>query len=225
MALSKFVTHQSAINTGLLVFSLIFGIGYGFHLYPITGWPTAMLYKGLGVGLLVLFTLTRNGMQTGAKRLLSLALFFGFLGDILLEGPMQNSFLMGLGGFLVGHLFYMALFKKAAASHKSTMAKAIVAILWLSLIITLVQIYPLAGDLAMPVLVYGVILTSMATLATFSQYALIFVSSGAILFLISDMLLGLRLFMDLPASVGPLIWFTYYPAQLLLCLGVIRGSE
>jgi uncharacterized membrane protein YhhN len=79
-----------------------------------------------------------------------------------------------------------------------------------------------AGSLAVPVTIYGTAVALMAVLAT--QVSRV-VGVGGFLFLLSDIVLGCYFFLGpdlIPSSLG-INSLLYYPAQLLIALGVVSG--
>lgn len=89
---------------------------------------------------------------------------------------------------------------------------------------------PVPGGQTVPVTIYFcglMMMVSAATLADFSSKKVII---GAVLFLISDALIGLSRFKQVMDGLTPgfLIWSTYYLAQYLIAFGFIgedRGRE
>ena len=66
------------------------------------------------IALIIYFLSATAGIDTGFKKLITGALIFSWLGDILLmfEPVNKNFFLYGLVSFLVAHIFYIIFFKK-----------------------------------------------------------------------------------------------------------------
>ena len=165
--------------------------------------------------------------------LLALALVLHAAGDVLLE----VAFLAGLAAFLAGHLAYLALFWPArravdelgGATKLGLGALALLGALFLALLGP-----GLEGARAAAVPLYVAALLAMAGAALVSGRGQPWVSAGALLFVASDALLGLELFLGLGGSVEPAgarslpglaVWPLYVAAQLALALGWVRGGD
>jgi uncharacterized membrane protein YhhN len=86
-----------------------------------------------------------------------------------------------------------------------------------------IWLWPGLGGLAVPVLVYIAALTTMAATAIGSEARYPPVAWGALLFVVSDSLIGISRFRE-PVPMGDcLVWGTYYVAQCCLTLGFLRG--
>ncbi len=143
------------------------------------------------------------------------ALAFCAAGDVFLMLPLENGFILGLSSFLVGHFWFIGAATRgvrfAAApgvfAVYATVAGAILASLWTAI----------PGPLAVPVVAYVTVLTSMAAqgavrlriLRTASARCL---AVGGGLFLISDSLLAWDRFAG-PLPLGRMwVLATYYLA-------------
>lgn len=123
-----------------------------------------------------------------ARVLGSLALLGSALGDNSDLGGAQ--FLQGLGAFAFAHLAYLALFVwglKLRARNIRVWALAYLLLLGLILFLVL----PHAGSMQIPVIIYAVLILLMAAMGTAGNRAIAF---GAALFVISDAILSLTLF-------------------------------
>lgn len=161
--------------------------------------------------------------QSGIKdRLLYLALFFSFLGDVFLL--FEDQFVPGLASFLTAHVFYILLFRKSA---KLTLMNA-----FLFLIPTLAYLlflFPhIDPALKIPVILYCGVISTMgimaASIKTKSKTAYQNLVLGAILFIISDSLIAFDKFYQ--AIQYPALWImsTYGIAQYLIVTGWTKGS-
>lgn len=156
-------------------------------------------------------------------RLVLLALFFSWLGDFLpgFTGEGDAPFLTMVGGFLLAQITYIAAFVPfRERSFLRTNRVAVYA--YLCAFVALVYLCaPGAGALLIPVVVYGVVLTVMAVLA--SGLGRIGALGGA-LFFVSDAMIAIRAFAPdaaLPSS-GLLVMTTYIAAQALLVAAVLE---
>jgi uncharacterized membrane protein YhhN len=148
-------------------------------------------------------------------------LSFSLIGDLLLLYPHQ-SFLHALSSFLVAHLFYIAAFATGAMEGISlTGCSAFVFLgfflFWL--------VGGHLGTMKAPVTFYLVVLMVMGLCATSrwlgtGESGSVFAFAGAILFILSDALLGIDRFRHRFKGAQVLVLGTYYAAQLLIAFSV-----
>lgn len=175
-----------------------------------------VLLKGAGVGLLALYAFIRH-RGTDAK-ILAAMFVFAALGDMAIEFDRYT----GAALFFVYHVIAMALYLRHPRSHPSPSQKAL-AVALLLLTPALFWLMPAERSEAWPTALYGLALGGMAACAWMSDFSRYRVGIGAVLFLVSDVLIV--------AGGGPLmgeplhpllIWPLYYLGQLLICLGVVQ---
>ncbi|MFD3728729.1 lysoplasmalogenase [Streptomyces sp. NPDC058671] len=169
------------------------------------------LAKPLLMPLLAAYAVTR-----GAPKPLTVALLFGWGGDVFLLSDADWAFLVGMGSFAAGHVCYLVLFGRRRTS--VPLAAAYTAVL----VGTVVLLWPdLPADLRIPVAGYSLLLTAMAYRA--GSLGLL-AGLGGGLFLLSDTLIatGVAHWPQLPA---PDFWvmLTYIGAQYLLTAGALRA--
>ncbi|SDT20444.1 lysoplasmalogenase family protein [Microlunatus soli] len=147
------------------------------------------------------------------------ALVLSWLGDT--AGGASNLAKIVL--FLVAQFFFIAAFWPHRRHSLLRRRWAVLVYVALAGVIA-VALISKAGDLAVPIAIYGLSLVTMAILATgISRRA----GVGGLLFVISDSLLGLSWFYH-PVSdniLDFLIMLTYLTAQGLLVWGVIRADQ
>lgn len=163
--------------------------------------------------------------------LLAAAQLFGFAGDVLL---MRTEFPFMLGGivaFLIGHVFYMALFGGQSWKGLSVWQWLISLVVMAAAVLGLVKAIGIKGALFWPMLIYGFVLM----LLVFSALAGVLrmprgnrctwwiLLIGAVLFAISDSCLAMDIFGRMTFSLRIfLVMVTYLAAQSLLAVGGIR---
>lgn len=219
-----------AIEFLLLILSITCGVIY--LLAPLflgsqmrTYWVIGASIKGLAISPLaaIAFGVLRNR----DSRLLTTALLFSSLGDIFLALRNGNYFVFGLLSFLIAHLFFIQLWVcyRPQPFELTGSKKILIGIQLLFLAGMLWWILPVPG-LSIPVAIYMCILTTMVITATMANFFSSWVAIGAILFLISDSLIGLSTFKNVIGGklAGFLIWSTYYLAQYFMTFGFI-GEE
>jgi uncharacterized membrane protein YhhN len=157
----------------------------------------------------------------GTDRLVLAGLLLGAAGDFFLSRPGQAAFLAGMAAFGLGHLAYAAAFVPLGAGWPDPWAAAAVALVGLC---AWVFLAPRAGALAAPVRGYIVVILLMA-LAALRLHGMPLTLAGALLFVASDLLLALQLFV-LPAGrvqawAAHGVWALYWPAQALIALATL----
>jgi len=215
---------QEAVGQILLLSSLIVAILYGGGWYP-ANWLWPLIFKASAVGLLAIFVLV--SMQTINHLLLFLALLASVGGDVLLEIPHENTVIRGLTSFLAAHVLFIVLYIKnrMLAEDITALRVRIAAFMWAIAGVAGYFLYPYLGDMSMPVITYSVVLAAMATTALFSKFPVKLVGIGALLFVVSDAVLGARLFTTVPDYTSYIVWAAYYLAQLLMTLGIMLTDE
>lgn len=157
------------------------------------------------------------------------ALFFSWVGDVLLmfQDTIPDFFLFGLGAFLVAHIFYIGFFHKVRVQ-EGIRGRFIlllpVALYYAGLVIWL---SPYLGDMALPVKIYGLIISFMLMLALHMRHsrnkkAGSLLVTGALLFVISDSVLAINKFYQPFGQAGLVIMLTYGLAQLLIVKGAVE---
>ncbi len=175
-----------------------------------------MVTKPIPVLLMAIYLLMLPGKQ-GFQWLVILGLIFGLSGDILLEYS-QSTFLFGLISFLIGHIFYIIAFLSDCRS--PGWGYAIFIYLYGVALYGFLETGSL-GDMALPVMLYVLVITTMVWRAA-ARYNAPGVNQesakagmiGALLFLASDSLLALTLFIFPIAYAGVVVIITYWLAQL-----------
>lgn len=214
-----------AVGQSLVLLSFIVAVLYGGGWYPDYGPTISAVIKGSAVGLLAIFVLIST--QSLNHIILFLALCASVAGDVLLALPIDNAFVKGLSAFLVAQILFIILYLKNRMPFEdlSMMRLSVAGFLWATAVISIFILFPHLGELLVPVIIYSVALVGMATAALLTKFPVKLVGLGAILFVISDSVLGARQFLTVPDFTGYIVWATYYLAELLMTLGVMLSVE
>ena len=223
--------EMKSIDQVLLLVSILCGVSYLlapflFAAESKTYWPLNAAIKGLAVSSLaaIAFRLVRGRGIV----LLTTALLFSSLGDIFLALRNDNYFVFGLLSFLVAHLLFIALWVLHWDTPLETNGRQKILVLTLLLFLAamLWWMLPVPG-LSVPVAIYMCVLTTMVITAALADFKSKWVVIGAILFLLSDMLIALSTFKDVVGGklAGVLIWSTYYLAQYLIAVGFLAEQR
>lgn len=196
--------------------AVIAGASYGLEAWGLIDpgvWGPA--WKTSGVALLALWAATRARGVDGW--LLTGALALGALGDLLLE---THGLVVGGAAFAAGHLTACVLYLRNRRTALTVSQKAFG---WLlaPATIGIAALFAAPAGGAVQAGAYSAFLGVMAALAWTSRFPRYRVGLGAVLFVISDLLIFSR-FGPLEGSAIPglLIWPTYFAAQALIAWGV-----
>ncbi|MBK8953186.1 MAG: lysoplasmalogenase [Chitinophagaceae bacterium] len=166
--------------------------------------------------LALLFLSAMRGKKCRLSFLVLLALFFSWLGDVLLmfQGKQSVFFLSGLSAFLLAHVVYIIFF------HKIRIAESVMSRWWILLMVAayytglIIWFSPYLGEMKLPVRIYGLVISFMLMMALHMLYlsnkkaGVLFVT-GAVLFVISDSILAINKFYKPLWGASAWIMITY----------------
>ncbi|MCB9234045.1 MAG: lysoplasmalogenase [Bacteroidia bacterium] len=204
---------SNQIYPGLfLLFSLLY-LGLMIKVPFTADW----LIKALPALTLGAWALT--SLQGKHRWLLVVAMIFSAGGDIALamvpKGK-EDFFIVGLGSFLIAHIFYIILFNLDRKYQPNR--------LWAALgvggfaIVMAILLFPKLGPLQIPVMVYLTVIATMGISAAFNLKGGILLVLGAMVFMLSDATIAINKFMlaePIPALQYVII-VTYFGAQYMI---------
>lgn len=202
----------------VLVASIVAGASYaassklGLEPTLTTAW------KGAGVALLAVYAGLKARNLDGW--LICVVMALGALGDVLLE---TSGLTVGALAFLAGHVVAIGLYLKNRV--RAARGRG-----WASLIVpaAVAVAFVLPADRAMApgVALYTLGLSVMASCALISRFPLALTGLGAVMFVLSDLLIFARAGpLAQAAWIGLAIWTLYYVGQLMICVGVVRTLQ
>lgn len=182
-----------------------------------------------------LFILASKGSDRTLKIRILSAILFSWAGDVILMfQEIEIWFIIGLLCFLIAQLLYLSAFLRPQFT-----VLAIPLIQKTPLIISpflvfgylvFTQLRQNLGDLKLPVLIYMLAILAMAIFAlnrygraSFRSFIMVF--TGALLFVLSDLILAFNKFGEPIIWSGVWIMLTYISAQYLIALGTTVNSE
>lgn len=179
--------------------------------------------------LAFLFLSETKGFISKLSLLVLLALFFSWIGDVLLifQGRQSIFFLLGLSSFLLAHIVYILFF------HKIRIAESVLSRWWILLLVAayyaglIIWLSPYLGEMKIPVRMYGVVISFMLMMALHMLYinnkksGTLFLI-GAALFVLSDSILAVNKFYMPLWGASAWIMITYGLAQLLIVMGAVK---
>jgi uncharacterized membrane protein YhhN len=211
---------------------IFFAVAMGADLVGVYLKNETLVYAAKPIVVLALvayFVSTTAGIKTGLKKLIIAALFFSWLGDVLLmfESFNKNYFLFGLTAFLIAHLFYIFFFSKIKNEEKIDLKGSIIVLVAVYYTGLILLLYAHLGEMKIPVIVYGLIISIMLMLALHMLYiknkkAGKLMMNGALLFVTSDSILAINKFLQPFEFAGIFTMLTYGLAQLLITLGAVQ---
>lgn len=156
-----------------------------------------------------------------------IGLVFAMLGDIVLE----LHFILGAALFAIGHIFYFIAYCFLIPFKAKDLIYGAMIFIPVCLFILLAPILNFGGIIMEIVcIVYALIISSMLGKAI-SNYIQnhcllhLILLIGSILFTISDFMLLLNVFADLPRIFGILCLATYYPAECALAYAILLTDK
>lgn len=168
----------------------------------------------------VILSIHDDGVTTYRVLILS-ALVCSLVADTMLMVVEVNLMEQGIVYFMVGHIMYIAAFSLDYGFHGWNAAVA--SVLLVLLLMFYRGIKGTVGKFRVPILVYALVLCTMLffALSQFNNEITrkgLLVIVGAILFVISDLLLVYLTFVRPHRQESVIVWAVYAPAQLLLAL-------
>lgn len=171
------------------------------------------------IPLFLLMYFCQVSLKGSIRVFMLLALLFSVSGDILLS--LDDLFIPGLGAFLIAQIIYTCIFLSAFKLTIKGVYWALFIIIYMAT--CAVFILPNSGDFTVAVMAYMTAISLMAISAGFrNDPYFLYVAFGALIFMSSDTLIAINKFVT-PFDAAPLsIMTTYYAAQLIICLGIVR---
>lgn len=218
---------MSRVDRLALLLSAALALAYGADVdgwlrVALTQWGTAGLKCA---GIVVLATVA----WSHGSRLLAAGLSLGAIGDFLLAAPLEEGFLAGALAFLIGHLFYIALFLRTGLGlgglTQPPRTLAALALIGAAVVMTSLLV-PRDNPMFAPLAIYTGVLTLMAIISFTLPAARWLAMAGAVLFFISDGFVAANMFHPEPdptlaywrSFAG---WMIYWAGQAALCFGAL----
>jgi uncharacterized membrane protein YhhN len=157
------------------------------------------------------------------------ALLLSFLGDVFLLFSGKLYFMLGLGAFLLAHVCFIkvVLQKMGKADLNKTLLSFIIFFAFLFCLLFVLKGH--LGAMQIPVIVYGVIITSFGALS-FTNYlknktkSALVLFVGALIFISSDSMLALNKFYTPKEFLNLMVMVTYIVAQYLIFRAMVLAE-
>lgn len=181
--------------------------------------PTKLVLMPL-LAAAAVWALRGQGWRQAPAVLLLAALFFSWIGDGAgAFFPQAPELPVMLASFGIAHLCYIRLLWRYAAVRPFPRWALVFPMWW---VLMLLVLWPALGPLASAVVVYGLVLGGTAATAARCNPV---IAAGGILFLASDTVLALRIFLPdaMPAWTSALVMLTYCAGQGLIVAGLLSS--
>lgn len=166
------------------------------------------------------------------QKILLFALFFSWIGDVLLLFSDKHSlfFIFGLVSFLIAHLLYVLLFHKQTKINRNKIYLRFIPIVVIYLLGILSVLWSSLNEMKIPVSLYAFVISTMLLMSIKSYFewkkpANLLVLIGAVLFVVSDSILAInKFYTPIPLS-SFLIMSTYLAAQFFIVKSVLMNNQ
>jgi len=186
--------------------------------------------KPLLMPLLIFYVYRSSiGKTTGRILLISAALLFSWLGDVVLMYQANKLYFMaGIGLFFVAQIVYVVVLKKSTYQTPSFNLTQVLPFTFYAGVLFYILLP--AGDFTIPIVIYGLVIMTMAIMARSreghtDQDSYRLALYGSILFVLSDSILAYNAFHTAIPYAGVWIMSTYCGAQLLLVEGLLKHVD
>lgn len=190
---------------------ILAALGAATYLFGLSIDATLLCLVSKPVPVLALLGWLQNAPPAPYRRWISIGLMFSVLGDILLAWP-EDLFVFGLGAFLVAHLAYLKAYL-VDCRRLALLPLAVALIAGVSLLGVMASSG--LGELLIPVCVYALAISAMlwralARLGTqVPKKSAMLAAAGALIFVVSDSLIGIDRFV-IKFSAAPYLIILFY---------------
>ena len=199
-----------------LLLSLVFAITYFFVMDGKVGDSFLSLWKGAGVGFLAIYAVHRGRGRDGV--LITLVMAICALADVVI----QFNFLIAGAIFALAHLIAIALYMANRRERPTgSQVAAGIALLVGTPVLAGLLTYPL--DNWYLAALYALVVGAMAGAAWTSRFPRYRVGLGAVLFVVSDLVIFAREAGHMSVELADwFVWPLYYCGQFLIATGVVQ---
>jgi uncharacterized membrane protein YhhN len=166
------------------------------------------------------------------RKILLCALFFSWIGDVLLLSADKNIlfFITGLVSFLIAHLVYIFLFDKQIKINKSKTYLRFMPIVLIYLFGILSVLWSSLNEMKIPVSFYAFVISTMLLISIKAYFEWkkpvnLLVLIGAVLFVVSDSILAINKFYTPIPMSSFLIMSTYLGAQFFIVKSILINNK
>ncbi len=208
------MSNSNKIMTRVAQAAAVLFVALIIPLHPYTG---SYVLKAIPTIFLAIIVFRSAKARPGV--LLGIGLLFSTVGDVSLDIDRTRYFIVGLGGFLVAHIFYIVAMAHAFKSERAKIPGLLIVAAFGITIAYLLRGIP--SDKLVPVMCYVAVITVMVLTAVSVSKTSKILIVGAALFMISDIILAINKFMvPIPYSTVFNIGI-YFVAQFVIVKGFL----
>lgn len=213
-------TELDKIDKVLYLVFFVFFIGY-LSTLQFRPYPLSNIVKIIPI--LSLAFISIRSISGNLGKYIFIGLLFSALGDFFLALSGRKYFIVGLSAFGAAHLMYILAFLKNPVFRKP---KTYFVVLFIAYgIIIWNMLSQNLGSMLLPVTAYILLITIMGVSSVLGKDNHQVIIVGAILFVISDSVIAVNMFLNKVPNSSFWIMLTYYPAQLLITYGACLTSR
>lgn len=198
-----------------------FFLSLGIYLSTLHLRPYLFSYLIKIIPLCVLIVFSVKNFYGINKKLMISALVLSAIGDVILALEGREMFVYGLGAFAVAHCFYIISFllNKVCFNCK----RVFIAVLFFIYSLVIMSILgPYLKNMLAPVIIYISIITMMGVSATLAGRSNLYMITGGVMFILSDSIIAINMFLSHVPHSSYWIMLTYFPAQFFIIFGNMK---
>lgn len=214
--MSKYTRKEKCLIFTFLAFSFLY-----IALIPLIK-SLPLLYALKDVPDVILAILALGAIAGVRGKLLFASYMLCALAGLALDLPIDDSFLLGLMIFLLGHTGYIITFSRDFKWQPVRLWLVAAVLIYaggLALLFT-----PFVGSFLIPVYCYIAVITLMCIFAALRESSNRFVIYGALLFLLSDSVLAINMFITPLAGQDYIVMVIYFAAQFFILFGFLKDK-
>lgn len=196
---------------------LVFFIFFLGYLSTLQYRPYPFSYIVKIIPILSLSFISIRNIRGNLGKILFIGLLFSALGDLFLALSGKKYFIAGLSSFGAAHFMYILAFFKNPVLEKPKIYLGLLFIVYGIVIWSLLS--PNLGNMLLPVTIYILLITLMGLSSVLGKNNHPVIILGALLFVISDSVIAVNMFLNKVPNSSFWIMLTYYPAQLFITYG------
>jgi uncharacterized membrane protein YhhN len=181
-------------------------------------YPGNFIIKAIPATSLAILAFTAVSGSRG--KLLFTALLFCAAADIALEVDTGQYFIIGLGLFLVAHIFFIITFSRDFKFQSAKIPIIVLLVVYSTMMAFILT--PSLKEMATPVYAYMTALTMVGIFAALKAAKNDFTLFGAIAFIVSDSVLAINKFMMPVVASDYIVMITYYASLFLIVYGFTK---
>jgi uncharacterized membrane protein YhhN len=215
--IEKLVFNWRELNKIEKICYSIFFLFFAIYILTLKFRPYPFAYLVKIVPIISLAIVAIVNIQGTKGKLIFIGLIFSAVGDVFLAISGKVFFVYGLSAFALAHTMYISAFIRNPSIRRSRFLLILIFILYgISILYILL---PNLGKMTLPVIAYIIVISLMGISSALGKKNHYLVIIGAILFIVSDSIIAVNMFLSKVWNSSFWIMITYYPAQFLITYG------